>query len=246
MLPDPSDCNIVYFDEIDSTNAYAIREFDSLPDGTIVAAACQSAGRGRLGNQWVSEKGKGIYMTLVMKNVTDPFKATTAVSLGVLDALRKAVPDIQAGIKWPNDIYAGNKKLAGVLAEGKVAGGKFKGIVCGAGINVGYTEKELAYLNRPVTSVNILSEKNFSSEYLTNLFAFSLLRRYIILITDSPSLEEWRRENFLTGMDVTLHFAAETLTGKVLGIDNDGGLTVELASGEIRTVTSADVRIGKL
>ena len=88
--------------------------------------------------------------------------------------------------------------------------------------------------------------KNFSSEYLTNLFAFSLLRRYIILITDSPSLEEWRRENFLTGMDVTLHFAAETLTGKVLGIDNDGGLTVELASGEIRTVTSADVRIGKL
>ena len=113
MLPDPSDCNIVYFDEIDSTNAYAIREFDSLPDGTIVAAACQSAGRGRLGNQWVSEKGKGIYMTLVMKNVTDPFKATTAVSLGVLDALRKAAE--KAGIALQEELCPDRTSDAGQI-----------------------------------------------------------------------------------------------------------------------------------
>ena len=246
MLPDPEKPFIRFFDEIDSTNTYALREFESLPDGAIVAAAGQSAGKGRLGNQWLSLKNRGIYMTVVMKQVSDPFLATTAVSLGVLDAIRALVPGVQVGIKWPNDIYAGDAKLAGILAEGKVSANGLEGIACGVGINVSYTAGELKDLNRPVTTLNMLGKSCFSSEYLLKTFAFYVIKRYIILITVSPSLDEWRTENFLVGRRVTAYSPREVIEGDVVGIDDSGALVVKTVSGDIRTITSADVRIGRL
>lgn len=237
---------IHFFEEIDSTNAYALREFDALEDGAIVAAAAQSAGRGRLGNQWRSSAGKGIYMTLVMKNVSDPLLATAAVSLGTLDAIRHLIPGVSAGIKWPNDIYSGDAKLAGILAEGKVSSKGLEGIVCGVGINVSYTAEELADLNRPVTTLNMLANRKFLSKTLLETFAFFILKRYIILITVSPSLDEWRAENILPGKEVTVIAPTEVVTGTAVGISEAGELLVCTASGVIRSFASADVRIGRL
>ena len=243
---DPSHPDIRFFREIDSTNSFVIREFDRLPDGAIIAAASQTAGKGRLGTRWLSTPGKGIYMTMVMKTVKDPLAATIAFSLAALDAVREAVPGIQAAIKWPNDIYSGDCKLAGMLAEGKMTNGSLAGVAAGIGVNVAYTREELAALGRPATSLNLLANREFSPDLLLNSFAFFVLRRYIILIAGADFFDEWRSENFLIGRDVVLFTSSGRECGRAIAIDDSGRLVVRFPDGSIRAVSSADVRIGRL
>ncbi len=243
---DPSHPDIRFFREIDSTNSFVIREFDRLPDGAIVAAAGQTAGKGRLGNRWLSAPGKGIYMTMAMKTVKDPLAATIAFSLAALDAVREAVPGIRAAIKWPNDIYSGDCKLAGMLAEGKMSNGSLVGVAAGIGVNVAYSREELAELDRPATSLNLLANRDFSPDLLLNSFAFFALRRYITLIAGADFFDEWRSENFLIGRDVVLCTSSGRECGRAIAIDDSGRLVVRFPDGSIRAVSSADVRIGRL
>lgn len=245
-MPDPSHPDIRFFNEIDSTNAFVLREFDRLPDGAIVAAASQTAGRGRLGSRWLSTPGKGIYMTMAMKTVREPLAATIAFSLAALDAIRAAVPGVKAAIKWPNDIYSGDCKLAGMLAEGKISGGALIGVAAGIGVNVAYSREELARLDRPATSLNLLANRDFSPDLLLNSFAFFALRRYITLIAGATFFDEWRSENFLIGRDVVLTTSSGREHGRAVAIDDAGRLVVRFPDGSIRAVSSADVRIGRL
>ena len=134
--------NFIYLKEVDSTNNY-LKELASkskpLPEGTVIMAENQYAGRGQHQNGWFAEPGKNLTFSILLKpaflEVAKQFDLVRAVSLGVFDAFEPVLGN-QLKIKWPNDIYYGEKKLGGMLIENMIQGGQIKNAIVGIGLNI--------------------------------------------------------------------------------------------------------------
>ena len=134
--------NFVTIKEVDSTNNFLKQlASNSKPviEGTVIMAENQTAGRGQQQNGWHAEAGKNLTFSLLLKPsflpVTQQFDLVRAVSLGVFDALHPLLGD-SLKIKWPNDIYYGNRKLGGMLIENMIQGGQIKNAIVGIGLNI--------------------------------------------------------------------------------------------------------------
>jgi len=134
--------NFVTIKEVDSTNNFLKQlASNSKPviEGTVIMAENQTAGRGQQQNGWYAEAGKNLTFSLLLKPsflpVTQQFDLVRAVSLGVFDALHPLLGD-SLKIKWPNDIYYGNRKLGGMLIENMIQGGQIKNAIVGIGLNI--------------------------------------------------------------------------------------------------------------
>ena len=130
--------NIHWFDTIDSTNTRLVALRDEFPDRTVFAARYQSAGRGQMGNRWESRAGENLTFSILLKPAflaaDEQFALSQAVALGVLDYLQgQGVP---ATVKWPNDLYAGDRKICGMLIETGLSDGHLAWAVAGIGLNV--------------------------------------------------------------------------------------------------------------
>ena len=110
---------------------------DGAPDGTLILAETQTAGRGRSGKRWTSAPGAGIWLTLIERALDPATISLLALRLGIAaaDALQPFV-DSAIGIKWPNDLYVGGRKLAGILAEARWRDGAPEWVAIGMGVNV--------------------------------------------------------------------------------------------------------------
>lgn len=134
---------VISFEELESTNTHsAILLKQTRPrEGTVIQAHYQSAGRGQKGNRWQSEKGKNLLFSIIlypdMIRPEDQFIISMTVSLGICDFLNEIITDCR--IKWPNDIYAGNRKIAGILIENTVRGTVLTTSVAGIGLNLNQT-----------------------------------------------------------------------------------------------------------
>ena len=117
--------DFLHFQQLDSTNTCLEQlmqrqnraKADPLPDGMVVMTGFQTAGRGRKGNSWFSDNGKNLLMSiLIYPNlpVADQFRVTEWISVAMADTIRQIV-GLEAAVKWPNDIYLGNRKVAGIL-----------------------------------------------------------------------------------------------------------------------------------
>jgi len=134
--------NFVTLSEVDSTNNY-LKDLASkstpLPEGTVIMAENQYAGRGQQQNGWFAEPGKNLTFSILLKpsflKITEQFDLVRAVSLGVFDALAPLLGN-PLKIKWPNDIYYGEKKLGGMLIENMIQGGQIKNAIAGIGLNI--------------------------------------------------------------------------------------------------------------
>lgn len=131
--------NIHYFDSVSSTMDIAMQlGIKGAPEGTIVLAEAQSRGRGRMGRQWVSLKYKGIYLSLLLKPKILPNQSpmlTLLCAVSICEAI-KEVTDLDAKIKWPNDILIHNRKLGGILTELNAEMDAIRFVVVGIGLNV--------------------------------------------------------------------------------------------------------------
>jgi BirA family biotin operon repressor/biotin-[acetyl-CoA-carboxylase] ligase len=130
--------HITFLNEVDSTNNEAARHLHEAPHGAVWAAAYQSAGRGQQENRWESEAGQNLLFSILFRPVRfraeAQFLLSQAVSLGVCAYLRDE--GMPAQIKWPNDIYVGEKKMAGLLLEHHVCGEYISATIAGVGLNV--------------------------------------------------------------------------------------------------------------
>lgn len=124
----------IHLDEVDSTNSYLKQHRDGLPDGTMVTAGLQTAGRGRRGHDWLADRGM-LPFSLLLKNPPHPDTITLCAAVAVCKALEKLFPEENFGIKWPNDIILRGHKLCGILCE-SVCFGSSIDIVCGIGVNI--------------------------------------------------------------------------------------------------------------
>jgi BirA family transcriptional regulator, biotin operon repressor / biotin---[acetyl-CoA-carboxylase] ligase len=134
--------NLITIQHVDSTNNL-LKELASkskpVPEGTVIMAESQYAGRGQQQNRWYSEPGKNLTFSLLLKPVflpvTQQFDLTRAISLGVINALEPFLGE-KLRIKWPNDIYYGDQKLGGILVENALQGNQIKNSVIGIGLNI--------------------------------------------------------------------------------------------------------------
>jgi BirA family biotin operon repressor/biotin-[acetyl-CoA-carboxylase] ligase len=134
--------NLLTLKEVDSTNNFLknlLSNSKPVPEGTVIMAESQFAGRGQQNNQWHAEPGKNLTFSVLLKPsflaVTDQFDLTRAISLAVYDTLCPILGH-ELKIKWPNDIYYGDKKLGGMLIENLLQGSVIKSAIIGIGINV--------------------------------------------------------------------------------------------------------------
>jgi BirA family biotin operon repressor/biotin-[acetyl-CoA-carboxylase] ligase len=145
---------LIRLDQVDSTNTYASQLIKSgrAKEGTVILADFQTEGRGQKGNRWESEKGMNLTFSIILLPVTleahKQFYLLMSISLGIHFALKKY--EIDSGIKWPNDIYAGHKKIGGILIENSVMGNHLSSSVVGIGLNVNQTSFLLSD-NRPTS-----------------------------------------------------------------------------------------------
>ena len=235
-----------YLPVVDSTNLYAVKHFESLADGTLVAAGAQSAGRGRQGRLWFSPEGVNIYATLVVKTPGKPFLAGAVTGLAGIQLVRDLIPGAEVFLKWPNDIYIGHRKLAGILCEG--AGfrqGRLIGVAAGIGINVNLSMEELEKLEQPAISLAAVAGRAFELHGVLNAFADLVDRFYNLYQTRPEELFAlWKRENRLIGHSLVF----QSPDGKVFqGIFEDivetGELCLLLPDGSRQTLHCGDVRI---
>ena len=240
---------MIFFDTIDSTNTWAAAHFNELADGELVAAAVQTAGRGRLDRTWISPRGN-IYASFVMKDVSSPLLGVAVGSLAVLDLVRALAPVERFHIKWPNDVFRGTAKISGILAQCIApCNGASGGLVTGIGVNLNMSRDELASATQEATSVSILTGTPCDWEAALKRFE-NLLHLHAAELRNSPVslFDRWKSENGLLGHRVDfLAGDGSHLTGLFRDIapdgsvilDEDGGRTLTLNCGDVRLLTRA-------
>lgn len=212
---------------IDSTNAEALRLVHA-PINTpfVVLAEAQSGGRGRRGRKWVSPYGQNLYCSVAytIAGMQQLHGLSLVVGLAVMSALRDAgVHD--AGLKWPNDVYAGGKKIAGVLLELSGDPADSCHVIIGIGINVNMLVTDES-IGQPWTSVRAEREQLADRNAIALRLCESLhshLARHAEHGFGSIR-EEWERSHIWQGRECQLSTATEQISGRVLGVNEQGEL----------------------
>ena len=187
---------IYHIAETTSTNDLAREE--RYGHGDVICAERQTAGRGQRGHTWTSPEGVNLLFSVVLCPTFLPageqFLLSQAVALALVDTLGTC--GIDARIKWTNDIYAGDRKLVGILIEHHLAGGRLARTVAGIGINVNQTEFDPALPNP--TSMALEAGRTFDREEVLDRFHAALMRRYAALEAGdrAPLAEEYRRRMY--------------------------------------------------
>ena len=233
----------------DSTNTLAKGlANEGCPNGLVVVAEEQGAGKGRLSRGWISPYAKGIWFSVVLK---PPFlpqeasKCTLLAAVAVVKAVNK-IAGVHAAIKWPNDILLMGRKLVGILTEMNAEFGHINYVVIGTGINTNATPddypedvKDIAVsvadaATEQFTRVDLLCDilKN-----MEDLYEKALLDGF------APILEEWRKYSCTLGQEVKVMAPDCTYFGKAEDIDEDGLLIVRKVDGTLEKVMAGDVSI---
>lgn len=229
---------IVHLDRVDSSNNYAAMELltKSLKEGTVFAANCQDAGRGQGNAVWESIPGLNLTLSIVLYpvqlEIARQFSLSQAVSLGVADFLSQFVGGVS--VKWPNDIYVYDKKIAGILIETAISNGKFSNAIIGIGININQ-EDFFSDAPNPVSLKNLTGE-NYDLTETLNLLCDKLDKRYHSLITGNQRTIRSDYEQLLYRKGIWANYRDEVsdFVGKIIGVDKDGKLWIETRDGDAR------------
>ena len=238
--------SLLVFDMIPSTNAKADEIAEEYPHGTVVIAGQQSAGKGRRGRVWESEKDVGIYMSILLKPNVSP-KAATGFTLVTALAVAKAierVADIKPGIKWPNDIVLNGKKICGILTEMKLTNTNIAHVVVGIGVNV-ESEHFQKEIHDMASSLFMETGKKISKDKLIEeiLSCFEQYYEQYLKTEDFRFLQK-SYEAYLVNKDkqVRVLDPVQEYEGIAKGITTTGELIVDTGQN-IRTVYAGEVSV---
>jgi BirA family biotin operon repressor/biotin-[acetyl-CoA-carboxylase] ligase len=237
-----------YFETLDSTNDLAkALAVQGAPEGTVVVAEAQTGGRGRLGREWNSPSGVGLYVSLVLRPMLPPMELpqiTLTTAVAVVRAVRR-VAGLAPGIKWPNDLLLNGKKLGGILTEMETESDRIRHVVVGLGLNVNNPgfPPELA---ATATSLALVAERTFSRVNLLQawLEEFEALYERFLHQGFQEILEEWKGSAVTLGKMVTVRQGPREISGQALDVAPDGALLLRTADGEMVRVTSGEITPG--
>lgn len=215
----------------------------SLPEGSVVVADEQTAGRGRRGRTWFSPPGSGLYVSVVLAptRASQPVRATALLTLAAGVALAEAIEastGLQIDLKWPNDLYVGRRKLGGILAEANTTGGPVASVVVGFGINIGRAAYPPDLAGR-ATAIEVELGRTADRDRVLETSLAALARRYDDLLAGrfDDILDAWRgRAPNAAGARVTWMSGAGPVDGVTRGIDEDGALLVDVGARRERVI----------
>ena len=207
----------------------------------------QSAGRSRKNTDWASPEG-GIYMTIILRpDVTLVEASKLTIVAGV--AIAKTLHDefsVNVGIKWPNDLLIGDKKICGILTEAVTDFDKVKAVLLGIGVDVN-VEKDDIPDNLKDIATSVKNEIN------TELKRAEILRVFFKIFEDQYNhfkegnfkeiINEWRRLSTTTGNRVRVYKAGKAIDADAIGVNNEGALIVELDDGRLEKINSGECYI---
>ncbi len=238
-----------HYDEIESTNLEAkTLAISGAPEGTVVVAECQSAGRGRLGRRWTSPPGKGLLFSVILRPEMEMSQAhmlTLVTAVATAEAIDEH-SQVGISIKWPNDLFIGDKKVGGILMEVAGEQDNVDWMVVGIGINVNTEFVELPVpLRRTATSLNMASGQFVDRSALLAALLLSLEQHYTRAVTQGfdHALAAFRQRDFLLKRSVSVETREGPVIGKAAGVDEHGALLVELPERRTRRFHSGDVTL---
>jgi BirA family biotin operon repressor/biotin-[acetyl-CoA-carboxylase] ligase len=241
------DAHLHHFYKIASTNTAAMAAAaDAAPEGSVLLAEEQTAGRGRGSNSWQSPRSTGIYCSVILRPALPPSEVlvlSLAAGLAVHAAIQQVDSRLTPDLKWPNDVLIDGKKVCGILTEMNAEATRVRYIVVGVGINVNQSTfpKDL-----PATSLRLATGSDWSRVELAAALLKSLDREYRQLVQnpdarDSILARFARSSSWVQGKPVRIEEIDSTFEGTTAGLDERGFLKVETATGT-RTVLSGTVR----
>ena len=236
----PRNWDVRWLEETGSTNADALALARSgAPEGVVLVADHQTAGRGRLGRTWQAPPGSSLLATVLLRPAaSDADLMMPAVALAMAAAVQ-ACTGVEPGLKWPNDLTVDDRKLAGVLAETDWSG---TGVaVCvGIGVNCNWPAEVPDELATTLVALNHLTGADVDRAELLAAFLAELDRRYADL--DRRALrDEWRDRSATIGRRVRVELGSEAVNGVALDITAEGHLEVACDDGSRRGFAVGDV-----
>ncbi|HSB51875.1 MAG TPA: biotin--[acetyl-CoA-carboxylase] ligase [Dissulfurispiraceae bacterium] len=238
---------LLLFDLVDSTNSVAHRLADEgYPDGTVVIANRQTAGRGRHGRSWLSPPNRNIYMSVLLKPPLDSRKATLLTLMAAVACCRtvRDLADIDASIKWPNDIVVGGRKCGGILTETRPAAGSVQFAILGIGINVNIGEDEFdEFRSCNATSLKMETSRAWDRSAVAVKAVGELDRWYRTLLDGRAACirSEWLSLSSTIGKLVSVSGGAGTVVGVAADIDELGHLVLAMPDGSTRCASAGDI-----
>ena len=221
--------SIMRFDSLESTNKHCkLLDLDQVEEFSVVWAMRQTGGIGQRGNAWESEPFKNLTISIILHpyflNASRQFALTQTLSLGVCDFLGETLPNADCNIKWPNDIYVGQKKICGMLTESHVSCGRITSSVCGIGLNVNQISFP-EWVPNP-TSMQLESGKEYELEpLLLRLLALVAQRYEQLRLNQQATINEAYRQKLLfRGMRRRFIYQGHEITATIEDVDNYGRL----------------------
>ena len=239
-----------WFDTLDSTNSEAIRQFDHSDDFTVFVAKFQTGGRGQKGTKWESAPGENLTFSIILKpksiKAQDQFIIAQVITVGINRYLKSR--GVESTIKWPNDIYVGDKKICGILIENFVTGDTLSCSIVGIGLNVNQTQfrsdapnpvsmsvitREVFDLNRELELLCAVIEEIYTSadSSLTTVCLKNLREEYL------DSL--YRREGFHLYQQMS---DGEIFRARISGIDSSACLILEREGGAVKRYSFKEIK----
>jgi BirA family biotin operon repressor/biotin-[acetyl-CoA-carboxylase] ligase len=235
---------VLYYPRLTSTMAAARREAKrGAPEGTVVIAGEQTAGRGRLGRVWLTPRGNIALSLVLYPRLVDLPSLIMLASLAVVHSL-KAVTGLKSQIKWPNDVQINGRKVCGILIETDVRQDKVNYAVIGIGLNVNL---RLGDFPPEIQSLATSLSEELGREVPRLSVIRSLLveieKLYLTLKSGASLYEEWRDNLVTLGQRVRVKSAEDMYEGMAESVDRDGSLLLRGAHGQLTRIIAGDVTL---
>lgn len=223
-----------YFDEIVSTNGFMLDHTTELKNGDVCVAEYQSAGRGRRGRTWVSPYGHHLYFSLFWtfpQGMAQAMGLSLVVACTLVEVLKSfGVENI--GVKWPNDIYLDNKKLAGILIEMSGQADSQCQLIIGVGVNMAMSEEQGKGIEQPWSD---LSELVDMPDKTALVIALQKQLKRDIQLFEREGLAafktRWQAADLFYGREIRLLMGEKSVEGICRGVDEQGAVLLETADG---------------
>lgn len=245
LLKNQAVYDVRVLDSVDSTNSFARNlAHEGAPEGTVVIAEEQTKGRGRRGHSFHSPAGTGLYMSIVLRPSIAPFQAYLLTCMAAVAVSRAAdrVCGCRTSIKWINDVFLGQRKIAGILTEGssRSDGERFEYAIVGMGVNV--SDPAEGWPDDVLNRAGSLGVDSTTCD-VRGVLAAAILDEFWRLYEKLPEdtfHEEYRDRCFVLGSPVSVSTDGGILSGVAVDLDDEYRLVVETPEGELRAFSNGE------
>jgi BirA family biotin operon repressor/biotin-[acetyl-CoA-carboxylase] ligase len=243
--------DIRVFEQTTSTNDVVEKlARDGVKEGVVVFAESQTSGRGRLGRKWLSPPRKGLWFSVLLRPKLRPVEITQ-LTVASATALRRAIQaqtNLAPGIKWPNDILVGGKKVAGILTELHAEVDRVDYVILGIGVDVNLETADFPPdLRATVTSLRLAAGKPVQRAELAVAILSELERDYARLISGefTDLAAEWEAACETLGSEIVIHTGARQIRGRAEALSEEGALLLRTEHGRLERIVGGDVTMEK-